>query len=99
MVHYDSIPTVIYGRFVLSPLPFEIVFVFLCCQNLAVYEPFIDISWSHVKVHKCWISSKFAISAMNSHLFILTSFLTFEHFIMQEISDWKCCCEKDSQVV
>ena len=75
----------------------------LCFQNIIVCI--------YVKVHACqvssevyenigviidWISSQFAISDMNSHLFILLSFLTFEHFILQD-SDQKC--EKETQVV
>ena len=43
MVHWGSIPTAIYGRVVPLPLPFEFVFVSFCCQNLAVYEAFIDM--------------------------------------------------------
>ena len=48
VVHCGSIPTGIYGR---VPLPFE--FASLCYQNLAVYEPFIDMLWSFVFMYRC----------------------------------------------
>ena len=40
MVHCGSIPTTINGRVVPLPLRLEFVLASLCCQNLAVYEPF-----------------------------------------------------------
>ena len=46
MVHCGSIPAAIYDRVVPSPLPFEFALASLCCQNLAVYEPFLDMLWS-----------------------------------------------------
>ena len=52
MVHYGSIPTAIYGRVVPSPLPFEFAFPSLCCQNLAVYEPFVDVLWSFAFMYR-----------------------------------------------
>ena len=54
MVHCSSIPTVIYGRVVPSPLPFDFAFVCLCCQNLTVYEPFVDM-WSFVFMYRCML--------------------------------------------
>ena len=53
VVHCGSIPTAIYGRVVLSPLPFKFAFVPVCCQNLAVYEPFIDMLWSFAFMYRC----------------------------------------------
>ena len=53
MVYYDSIPTAIYGRVFPSPLPFEFAFASLCCQNLAVYEPFVDMLWSFAFMYRC----------------------------------------------
>ena len=41
MVHCGSVFTAVYGRVVPAPLPCK--FVYLCCQNLIVYEPFIDM--------------------------------------------------------
>ena len=55
MVHCNSIPTTIYGRVVPSPLLFEYVFASLCCQNLAVYEPFVDMLWSFAFMYRCTI--------------------------------------------
>ena len=43
MVHCSSIPTVIYGRVVPSPFPFE--FASFCCQNFGVYESFVDVEF------------------------------------------------------
>ena len=51
MVYCGSTPTVIYGRVVPSPLPLE--FVSLCCQNLAVYEHFVDMLWSFAFMYRC----------------------------------------------
>ena len=53
MVHCGSIPTTIYGRVVPLPLPFEFLFVSLCCQNLAVYEPFVYMLWSFAFMYRC----------------------------------------------
>ena len=54
MVHCSSIPTAINGRVVPSPLPSEFALASLCCQNLAVYEPFLDMLFCvHVQVHVC----------------------------------------------
>ena len=50
MVNSGSIPSAIYGRVVTSPLPFE--FASLCCQNLTVYEPFVDMSWSFAFMYR-----------------------------------------------
>ena len=52
MVDCVSIPNVIYGRVVLLPLSFDFVLVSLCCQNLAVYEPFIDKFWSFAFMYR-----------------------------------------------
>ena len=57
MVHCGSIPIAIYGRVVPLPLPFEFVFASLCCQNLAVYEPFVDMLWSFVFIYR-WVLVK-----------------------------------------
>ena len=53
MVHCGSIPTAIYGRVVPLPLPFEFVFASLCCPNLVVYEPFVDMLWSFAFMFRC----------------------------------------------
>ena len=53
MVHCGSIPTAIYGRVVPSPLHFKFVFMSLCCQNLAVYQPFVDMLWSFAFMYRC----------------------------------------------
>ena len=50
MVHCSSIPTTTYGRVVPLPLPFE--FASLCCQNLDVYELFIDMLWSFAFMYR-----------------------------------------------
>ena len=52
MVHCGSIPTAVYGRVVPSPLPFESACASLCCQNLAVYEPFVDMLWSFASMYR-----------------------------------------------
>ena len=51
MVNCGSIPTAIFGRVVPLPPPFELVC--LCCQNLAAYEPFVDMLWSFVLMYRC----------------------------------------------
>ena len=70
MVHCSSMPTTIFGRVVPLPLPLEFALTSLYCQNLVVYEPFVDMFWS--------------FTFMNSVLFILPSFLIFKRFTLQE---------------
>ena len=55
MVHCGSIPTEIYGRGVPSPLPFEFAFASRCCQNLVVYEPFVDMLWGFAFMYRCML--------------------------------------------
>ena len=55
IVHCVSILTVIYGRVVTSPLPFDFVFVSLCCHNLTAYEPFFDMLWSFAFMYRCML--------------------------------------------
>ena len=57
MVHCGSIPTTIYGRVDPLPLPLEFAFASLCCQNISVYESFVDM-WSFAFIGAC-LSSKF----------------------------------------
>ena len=52
-VHCGSVPTAIYGSVVPSPLPFEFAFASLCCQNLTVYEPFVDMLWTFAVMYRC----------------------------------------------
>ena len=53
MVHCGSITTVIYGRVVPLPLSFKFAFVYLCCQNLTVFEPFVDMLWGFAFMYRC----------------------------------------------
>ena len=55
MVHSGSIPTAVYGRVVLWPLPFEFVLTSLCCQNLTVDEPFVDMLWGFTFMYRCML--------------------------------------------
>ena len=55
MVHCGSMPTTINGRVVPSPLPLKFVLASLCCQNLAVYEPFVGMLWSFVFIYRCML--------------------------------------------
>ena len=50
-----SIPTAVYGRVVLSPLPFEFALTSLCCQNLTVDEPFVDMLWGFTFMFRCML--------------------------------------------
>ena len=55
VVHCGSIPAVIHGRVVPLPLPLKFAFVSLCCQNLTVYEPFIDMLCCFVFMYRCML--------------------------------------------
>ena len=52
MVHCGSVPTMINGRVVPSPLPLEFVLTSLCCQNLAVSVPFVGMLWSFAFMYR-----------------------------------------------
>ena len=41
------------GRVVPLPLPFKFAFASLCCQNLIVYEPFVDMLWGIAFMYRC----------------------------------------------
>ena len=53
MAHCGSIPTMINFRVVPSLLPLKFVLASLCCQNLAVYEPFVDMLRSFAFMYRC----------------------------------------------
>ena len=55
MVHSGSIPTAVYGRVVPLPLPFEFALTSLCCQNLTVDEPFVDMLWGFAFMYRCML--------------------------------------------
>ena len=55
MVHCGSIPTMINGRVVPSPLPLEFALASLCCQNLVVYESFVGMLWSFAFMYRCML--------------------------------------------
>ena len=55
VVHSGSIPSTVYGRVVPSPLPFKFALTSLCCQNLTVNEPFVDMLWGFAFMYRCML--------------------------------------------
>ena len=69
MVHSGSVPTAVYGRVVLSPLPFEFALTSLCCQNLTVDEPFVDMLWGFTFMYRCMLVNLFGVFTSLSTLY------------------------------